>query len=197
MATPTPTPSRPRPSKVMRHLGWVDLANRSPGGGTAVAQLLSRQAGKSHGRRGNRREVEALFVPATRYCSSPCARPVHQRCSALSRFPPAVRPMLGEAANTFRNLSRIVCLLPRGSHPWLFAVSLLIIDEAARVPDDLYQPSGRAKAVNKTADLPMSALRQKASFTTPGAWANGGTDWAHRGSRRASPYPGVPRRRAA
>jgi hypothetical protein len=76
------------------------------------------------------------------------------------------------------NLSRIVCLpckeeTIRGySH-----VSLLVIDEAARVPDDLYRAVRPMLAVSNGRLICLSTPYGKRGFFYE-AWARGGNDWA-------------------
>src|SRR5262249_28098106 len=76
------------------------------------------------------------------------------------------------------NFSRIVCLpcqeeTIRGySH-----ISLLIIDEAARVPDDLYRAVRPMLAVSNGRMICLSTPYGKRGFFYD-AWAKGGDDWA-------------------
>ena len=127
--------------------------------------------------------VEALWVPATKVLlvsrslrqSAELFRIVtdfHRRLGAPGRQ----RQTSEELCLT--NLSRIVCLpckeeTIRGySH-----VSLLIIDEAARVPDDLYRAVRPMLAVSNGRLICLSTPYGKRGFFHD-AWANGGADWA-------------------
>ena len=66
------------------------------------------------------------------------------------------------------------------------SVSLLIIDEAARVPDDLYRAVRPMLAVSDGRLICLSTPYGKRGFFYE-AWANGGDDWPRdRGARRAA-----------
>ncbi len=97
------------------------------------------------------------------------------------------------------NVSRIVCLPCREETIRGYSnVSLLVIDEAARVPDDLYRAVRPMLAVSDGRLICLSTPYGKRGFFYD-AWANGGDDWhAHRGPRRhASAHrAGVPGRGA-
>jgi hypothetical protein len=76
------------------------------------------------------------------------------------------------------NLSRIVCLPCKEETIRGYAhVSLLIIDEAARVPDDLYRAVRPMLAVSNGRLICLSTPWGKRGFFHD-AWANGGADWA-------------------
>jgi hypothetical protein len=77
----------------------------------------------------------------------------------------------------FGNLSRIVCFPCREDTIRGFAhVDLLIIDEAARVPDDLYRAVRPMLAVSKGRLICLSTPHGKRGFFY-NAWAKGGDDW--------------------
>jgi hypothetical protein len=126
--------------------------------------------------------VEAVFVPCTKVLlvsrslrqSSELFRIVTDFYRRIgSPFPQ--RQTSEELQLT--NLSRIVCLpckeeTIRGySH-----VSLLVIDEAARVPDDLYRAVRPMLAVSNGRLICLSTPYGKRGFFHD-AWANGGDDW--------------------
>jgi hypothetical protein len=76
------------------------------------------------------------------------------------------------------NLSRIVSLPCREDTIRGFAaVDLVIIDEAARVPDDLYRAVRPMVAVSKGRIICLSTPYGKRGFFWK-AWAQGGADWA-------------------
>jgi hypothetical protein len=76
------------------------------------------------------------------------------------------------------NLSRIVCLPCREETIRGYSrVSLLIIDEAARVPDDLYRAVRPMLAVSNGRLICLSTPDGNRGFFHD-AWANGGDDWA-------------------
>src|SRR5262245_40355597 len=143
----TPTPPRPPAVGVMRNLGlepdpWqVEVLE------SAHPRLLlncSRQAGKSTtvallGL------VEAIFVPGTRVLLLSRS---HRQSTELFRIVTDFHARLGKPFQKRQtaeeleldNLSRIVCLPCREDTIRGYSrVSLLVIDEAARVPDDLYR----------------------------------------------------------
>ena len=76
------------------------------------------------------------------------------------------------------NLSRIVCLPCREETIRGYSrVNLLIIDEAARVPDDLYRAVRPMLAVSNGRLICLSTPYGKRGFFYH-AWAEGGDDWA-------------------
>jgi hypothetical protein len=76
------------------------------------------------------------------------------------------------------NTSRIVCLPCREETIRGYShVSLLIIDEAARVPDDLYRAVRPMLAVSNGRMICLSTPYGKRGFFYD-CWANGGNDWA-------------------
>jgi hypothetical protein len=77
----------------------------------------------------------------------------------------------------FTNRSRIVCLPCSESTVRGYAsVSLVVIDEAARVPDDLYLAVRPMLAVSGGRLIALSTPRGKRGFFY-NAWAKGGGDW--------------------
>src|SRR5207237_3659232 len=76
------------------------------------------------------------------------------------------------------NYSRIVCLPCREETIRGYSkVSLLIIDEAARVPDDLYRAVRPMLAVSGGRLICLSTPYGKRGFFHD-CWTNGGADWA-------------------
>ena len=76
------------------------------------------------------------------------------------------------------NFSRIICLPCKEETIRGFShVSLLVIDEAARVPDDLYRAVRPMLAVSGGRLICLSTPYGKRGFFHD-AWANGGYDWA-------------------
>ena len=118
--------------------------------------------------------------------------PVHASCSASSPTSTAAsaRPCSSAATPrscTWPTCSRIVCLPCREETIRGYShVSLLVIDEAARVPDDLYRAVRPMLAVSNGRLICLSTPYGKRGFFYD-AWANGGADWApHRGAGRAA-----------
>jgi hypothetical protein len=90
------------------------------------------------------------------------------------------------------NLSRIVCLPCREETIRGYSnVSLLIIDEAARVPDDLYRAVRPMLAVSNGRLVCLSTPYGKRGFFHA-AWAKGGDDW-HRIQVPAERIPRIKR----
>ncbi len=127
--------------------------------------------------------VEALFVPGTKVLLlSRSLRQSSELFRIVTGFHRRLGKPLQERANAgellLSNFSRIVCLpcnedTIRGfSH-----VSLLIIDEAARVPDDLYRAVSPMLAVSDGRMICLSTPHGKRGFFYD-AWAHGGDDWA-------------------
>src|SRR5258708_2451084 len=76
------------------------------------------------------------------------------------------------------NLSRIVCLPCQEETIRCYShISLLVIDEAARVPDDLYRAVRPMLAVSNGRLICLSTPSGKRGFYYD-AWANGRDDWA-------------------
>jgi hypothetical protein len=77
----------------------------------------------------------------------------------------------------FENRSRVVCLPCSESTIRGFSnVSLLVIDEAARVPDDLYLAVRPMLSVSGGRLIALSTPRGKRGFFY-NAWTKGGADW--------------------
>src|SRR6516165_2465151 len=90
-----------------------------------------------------------------------------------------------------KTFSRIVCLPCKEDTIRGYSnINLLIIDEAARVPDDLYRAVSPMLAVSNGRMICLSTPYGKRGFFYD-AWANGGADW-HRIQVAAT---GVPRKR--
>jgi hypothetical protein len=99
--------------------------------------------------------------------------------------------LAGKTAHELRleNFSRIVCLPCREETIRGYSnVGLLVIDEASRVPDDLYRAVRPMLAVSNGRIVCLSTPYGKRGFFYH-AWARGGDDW-HR-----SEVPAVLRRR--
>ena len=91
---------------------------------------------------------------------------------------------------TFENHSRIVSLPCKEETIRGYAnVGLLIIDEASRVPDDLYKAVRPMLAVSRGSLICMSTPYGKRGFFYE-AWANGGDDW-HRFEIPAEKVPRI------
>jgi hypothetical protein len=126
--------------------------------------------------------VEAVFVPGTRVLLLSRS---HRQSRELFRIVVECYLRLGEPFRVRRtthelqlsNLSRIVCLPCREDTIRGYAsVSLLIIDEAARVPDDLYRAVRPMLAVSGGRLICLSTPYGKRGFFHD-AWAAGGDDW--------------------
>jgi hypothetical protein len=187
MDAPMSTPenlSRPPAVQVMRHLGlepdpWqVEVLEA---GHPRLLLNCCRQAGKSTvvallGL------VEALFVPATKVLL--VSRSLRQSAE-LFRIVTDFYRRLGsplrerQTAEELRltNLSRIVCLPCKEETIRGFSrIGLLIIDEAARVPDDLYRAVRPMLAVSNGRLICLSTPYGKRGFFY-NAWVRGGADW--------------------
>src|SRR5438270_3881255 len=198
--TPPTNPGRPPAVQVMRKLGlepdpWqVEVLEA---GHSRLLLNCCRQAGKSTvvallGL------VEALFVPATKVLL--VSRSLRQSAE-LFRIVTDFHRRLGsplrerQTAEELRlsNLSRVVCLPGQEETIRGFSrVSLLIIDEAARVPDDLYRAARPMLAVSRGRLVCLSTPYGRRGFFHD-AWANGGEDW----QRVEVPAEKVPRISAA
>jgi hypothetical protein len=180
-----PSPSRPPAVEVMRHLGlepdpWQ--AEVLEGGHQRLLLNCCRQAGKSTvvallGL------TEAVFVPGTKVLLlSRSHRQSRELFHTVVEFYRRLGSPMKERQTTeelyLSNLSSIISLpcseqTVRGySH-----VSLLVIDEAARVPDDLYRSVRPMLAISQGRMICLSTPYGKRGFFYE-AWALGGTDWA-------------------
>ena len=112
---------------------------------------------------------------------------------ALAALPfPA--PLASESALEveFTNLSRIVALPGKEATIRGFSgVSLLIVDEASRVPDELYQAVRPMLAVSGGDILLLSTPFGKRGFFHH-EWTEGGADW-HRTKVTAEDCPRIPK----
>src|SRR6516162_640839 len=176
--------TRPPAVQVMRHLGlepdpWqVEVLEA---GHPRLLLNCCRQAGKSTvvallGL------VEAVFVPATKVL---LVSRSHRQSTELFRIVTDFFRRMGSPLRErqtaeelqLSNFSRVVCLpckeeTIRGySH-----VSLLVIDEAARVPDDLYRAVRPMLAVSGGRLICLSTPYGKRGFFYD-AWVSGGADW--------------------
>jgi hypothetical protein len=127
--------------------------------------------------------TEAIFVPCTKVLllsrslrqSTELFRIVTDFYGRL-RSPLLVRQTRSELQ--LNNHSRIVCLPCQEETIRGFShVSLLVIDEAARVPDDLYRAVRPMLAVSNGRLICLSTPYGKRGFFHE-AWAHGGSDWA-------------------
>src|SRR5437764_8952776 len=187
MSGTTGPATRPRPSAVrlMRNLGlepdpWqVEVLEA---GHPRLLLNCCRQAGKSTAV-ALLGLTEAVFVPYTKVLLvSRSLRQSQELFRIVTDFYRRIGSPLRERQTTeelqLSNHSRIVSLpckeeTIRGySH-----VSLLVIDEAARVPDDLYRAVRPMLAVSNGRMICLSTPYGKRGFFFD-AWANGGDDWA-------------------
>jgi hypothetical protein len=180
-------PRIPTPPAVdlMRHLGMEPdpwQLEVLEAGHSRLLLNCCRQAGKSTAV-GLRALAEALFVPGTKVLllsrslrqSAELYRMIVDYHDRLGK-----RMILGRNAQELRlaNGSRILCLPCREDTVRGYAgVSLLIIDEAARVPDNLYRAVRPMLAVSAGRLICLSTPFGKRGFFWD-AWAKGGADWA-------------------
>jgi hypothetical protein len=142
----------------------------------------SRQAGKST-TVGVLALTEAVFLPGTQVLL--LSRSLRQSTElfrivtdfyARLKSPLIKRQTRGELQ--LDNHSRIVCLPCQEQTIRGFShITLLVIDEAARVPDDLYRAARPMLAVSNGRMICLSTPYGKRGFFHD-AWANGGDDWA-------------------
>ena len=127
--------------------------------------------------------VEALFVPGTKVLLvSRSLRQSAELFRIVTDFHRRLGSPLRERQNAeelcLGNVSRIVCLPCKEETIRGYSrVSLLVIDEAARVPDDLYRAVRPMLAVCNGRLICLSTPYGKRGFFHD-AWANGGDDWA-------------------
>jgi hypothetical protein len=184
MSTPLNLP-RPPAVQIMRNLGlepdpWqVEVLEA---GHQRLLLNCCRQAGKSTvvallGL------VEALFAPASKVLLvSRSLRQSTELFRIVTDFHRRLGSPLRERQNAeelrLSNHSRIVCLPCKEETIRGFArVSLLILDEAARVPDDLYRAVRPMLAISNGRMICLSTPYGKRGFFHD-AWAHGGGDWA-------------------
>jgi hypothetical protein len=183
MSEPTPTP-RSTAVNIMRSLGhepdpWqIEVLDA---GHPRLLLNCCRQAGKTTvvGILGL---VEALFKPMTRVLLLSRS---HRQSKEMFRQLCFFHKLLGsrllqrQTAEEleFTRFSRIVCLPCNEQTIRGYAnVDLVVIDEAARVPDDLYRAVRPMLAVSGGRMICLSTPYGKRGFFWD-AWANGGRDW--------------------
>jgi len=138
--------------------------------------------------------VEAIFVPGTRVILLSRS---HRQSTELFRIVVDFYLRLGSPLRGRRtahelclaNFSRIVCLPCREDTIRGYSrISLLIIDEAARVPDDLYRAVRPMLAISEGRLICLSTPYGRRGFFHD-CWATGGDDW----TRIEIPASRVPR----
>ena len=138
--------------------------------------------------------ADALFVPDTKVLLLSRS---HRQSAEMLRtivgfFERLGEPMKKRASRNelaLTNHSRIICLPCREDTIRGYAdVDLLVIDEAARVPDDLYRAVRPMLAVSEGRMICLSTPYGKRGFFYL-AWAHGGADW----TRIEIPAAKVPR----
>jgi Terminase large subunit, T4likevirus-type, N-terminal len=126
--------------------------------------------------------VEALFVPGTRVLLLSRS---HRQSTELFRIMLGFYERLGSPYKnrktahelSLSNMSRVICLPCREDTIRGYSrISLLIIDEAARVPDDLYRAVRPMLAVSAGRLICLSTPYGKRGFFHD-SWASGGDDW--------------------
>jgi hypothetical protein len=141
--------------------------------------------------------VEALWTPLSKVLL--VSRSMRQ-ARELFRIVTLFFDLLGEPRKDKRNsqelqlknLSRIICLPCREDTIRGYGrVTLLVLDEAARVPDDLYRAVRPMLAVSGGRMICLSTPHGKRGFFWD-AWARGGDDWA-RIEIPASRCPRIPK----
>lgn len=182
---PIPTPPRPTPAEFSSACGippdpWQQrfLASSSP----RILLNCSRQVGKS-----TTAATKALYT-ALHYPGSLilCLAPAERQSKEIFRkitdgYRALGRPVESETENKLElelaNGSRVVALPGKeGTIRGLSGVSLLLIDEAARVADDLYKAVRPMLAVSKGQLIALSTPFGKQGWWWE-AWENGGADW--------------------
>ncbi len=162
-----------------------------------IILLVTRQGGKStvssiralHRALYTPASLVLLLAPSYRQ-SKELFRRVKDALAAL----PFSAPLASESALEleFTNLSRIVALPGKEATIRGFSgVSLLIVDEASRVPDELYQAVRPMLAVSGGDIVLLSTPFGKRGFFFH-EWAEGGADW-HRTKVTAEDCPRIPR----
>ncbi len=162
-----------------------------------IILLVTRQGGKStvssiralHRALYTPGSLVLLLAPSYRQ-SKELFRKVKDALAAL----PFPAPLASESALEleFANLSRIVALPGKEATIRGFSgVSLLIVDEASRVPDELYQAVRPMLAVSGGDILLLSTPFGKRGFFHH-EWTEGGSDW-HRTKITANDCPRIPK----
>jgi hypothetical protein len=140
--------------------------------------------------------AEALFVPCSKVLLLSRS---HRQSTELFRIVVQFFHRLGDLARhrltaeelELTNGSRVVCLPCREETVRGYAgVTLLVIDEAARVPDDLYRAVRPMLATSGGRLLCLSTPYGRRGFFHD-AWARGGADW-HRIEIPAAMVPRIP-----
>jgi hypothetical protein len=178
-------PARPSAVRLMRNLGLEPDPWQAEVLQAAHPRLLlncCRQAGKST-TVAMLGLAEALFLPGTRVLLLSRS---HRQSTELFRILTGFHARLGspllqrQTATELQlcNFSRVVCLPCREDTVRGYSgVTLLVIDEAARVPDDLYLAVRPMLAVSNGRLICLSTPYGKRGFFYE-AWARGGDDWA-------------------
>jgi hypothetical protein len=126
---------------------------------------------------------QALFVPGTKVL---LVSRSHRQSKELfgivtefyRRFNKPILERMSSEELRLTNLSRIVCLPCREETIRGYSrVNLLVIDEAARVPDDLYRAVTPMLAVSNGRLVCLSTPYGRRGFFHE-AWARGGNDWS-------------------
>lgn len=130
--------------------------------------------------------IQALFEPMMRVLiASPSLRQSRELFRTVGSLYDLLKPRDAEERLKrrtadeleFRNMSRILCVpCNEATIRGLARVDLLIIDEAARVPDDLYRAVRPMLAVSKGRLILLSTPFGKRGFFYD-SWANGGDDF--------------------
>jgi hypothetical protein len=188
------------PATLAAHAGFtLDDWQRAVLTSTAhqIILLVTRQGGKStvsairalHRTLYTPASLVLLLAPSYRQ-SKELFRKVKDALAAL----PFPAPLASESALEleFTNFSRIIALPGKEQTIRGFSgVSLLIVDEASRVPDELYQAVRPMLAVSGGDILLLSTPFGKRGFFHH-EWAEGGASW-HRAKITATECPRIPR----
>lgn len=189
------------PVRLLRRAGiepdpWQARLLRSPA--RQIAMLCSRQSGKSTTAAGLAAHA-AIYEPgAPILCLSPSERQskelfrtTKQTLAALGEIAP--RTMEESALKLeMANRSRVLCLPGKEATIRGFSgVRLLLVDEAARVPDELYQAVRPMLAVSGGRLVLLSTPFGKRGFFHR-EWTTGGEDW-ERVKVTAAECPRIPR----
>jgi hypothetical protein len=176
--------ARPPAVQLMRNLGLAPdpwQADVLEGGHPRLLLNCCRQAGKSTAV-ALLGLAEAVFVPGTKVLLLSRS---HRQSRELFRTVTGFYGRLGSPLRQrqtaeelhLSNFSQIVCLPCKEETVRGYSgVSLLIIDEAARVPDDLYRAVSPMLAVSGGRLVCLSTPYGKRGFFYD-AWARGGADW--------------------
>jgi hypothetical protein len=180
----TPTPRRPPAVQLLRNLGlepdpWqIEVLE---GAHSRLLLNCCRQAGKSTAV-AMLALAEAIFVPGTKVLLLSRS---HRQSRELFRIVTGFYRRLGSVIRQrqtveelyLTNFSEIVCLpCQEETIRGYSGISLLIIDEAARVPDDLFRAVTPMLAVSGGRMICLSTPFGKRGFFYD-AWARGGADW--------------------